>query len=171
MFLYRIKQFYWAIESIFIKEDMEILKMYLSISELNLFMKLTKSERQHSIRVCRTAIKYIEDNNIVDIDKKRMARCALLHDIGKLESKLNIFYKGIIVFLNSITRGKFLKYNKNKKIISYYNHPEVGARLIESINNDECLDVINSIKYHHDKSDIDSKNIYLKVLSISDDCN
>lgn len=50
---------------------MEILKKYLSISELNLFMKLTKSERQHSIRVCRTAIKYIEDNNIVDIDKKK----------------------------------------------------------------------------------------------------
>lgn len=109
MFLYRIKQFYWAIESIFIKEDMEILKKYLSISELNLFMKLTKSERQHSIRVCRTAIKYIEDNNIVDIDKKRMAKCALLHDIGKLESELNIFYKCIIVFMNSITRGKFFE--------------------------------------------------------------
>lgn len=98
MFLYRIKQFYWAIESIFIKEDMEILKMYLSISELDLFMKLTKSERQHSIRVCRTAIKYIEDNNIANIDKKKMSKCALLHDIGKLESKLNIFIKALLFF-------------------------------------------------------------------------
>ncbi len=171
MFLYRIRQFYWAIESIFIKEDLEPLKIYLSISELNLFMKLTKSERQHSIRVYRTAIKYIEDNNIIDIDKNKMSKCALLHDIGKSEAKLNMFYKSIIVIINSITCGKFLKYNKNKKVLSYYNHPEIGAKLLESINTEECLDIINTIKYHHNKSNIDITNIYLKVLSISDNCN
>ncbi|WP_026889736.1 HD domain-containing protein [Clostridium beijerinckii] len=171
MFLYRIRQFYWAIESIFIKEDLELLKIYLSASELNLFMKLTKSERQHSIRVYKTAIKYIEDNNIVDVDKNKMSKCALLHDIGKSEAKLNIFYKGIIVIINSITCGKFLKYNKNKKVISYYNHPEIGAKLLESINTDEYFDIINSIKYHHNESSIGTTNIYLKILSISDNCN
>jgi putative nucleotidyltransferase with HDIG domain len=171
MLFYRVKQFYWAVESLFIKEDLKMLNRYLSDSELNLFMRLTKSERQHSIRVCIAAMEYIKYKNIVDIDKDKMCKCALLHDIGKSQAKLNIFYKSIIVIINNITCGKFLKYNNSKKIINYYNHPEIGAKLFETVSNEKNLDIINSIRYHHNKSKVDTKNLYLKVLIISDNCN
>ncbi|MDR3594894.1 HDIG domain-containing metalloprotein [Clostridium sp.] len=169
MLFYRIKQFYWAIESLFIEDDFEIINKYLNQSELNLFMKLTKSERQHSIRVCNTAIEYIKSNNRLNIDRYIMCKCALLHDIGKSQIKLNIFYKSIIVIINKITCGKFLKYNRNKTIISYYNHAQIGAELLQSIN-EEDLDIINCVKYHHD-DDTRGDNKYLEILRICDNCN
>lgn len=168
MLIYRIKQFYWAIESLFIKDDFKLLNKYLNQFELDLFMKISKSERQHSIRVCNAAMEYIKHNNIKDIDKYIMCKCALLHDVGKSRIKLNIIYKSIIVIINKITFGKFLKYNRNKRIISYYNHPEIGAELLEGIN-EENLDIINCIKYHHSSNMKENK--YLEILRICDNCN
>lgn len=169
MSLYRIKQFYWAIESLFIKDDFQMLSKYLNKSEVNLFMKLTKSERQHSIRVCNAAMEYIECNNISGIDKYTMCKCALLHDIGKSEVKINTFYKSIIIIINNITCGKFLKYNKNKRILDYYNHSQIGVILLQCINQ-ESLDIINCVKYH-DSDYYIKGNKYLEILRICDNCN
>ena len=43
-----------------------------------------------------------------------------------IKVKLIVFEKNIIVIINDITFGKFLKYNKNEGIFNYYNHPEIG---------------------------------------------
>lgn len=169
MLVYRIKQFYWALESLFIKEDYEILNKYLDIFELNLFMKISKSERNHSIRVCRAAMKFIKDEGISNIDEYIMCKCALLHDIGKSQAKLNTIYKSIFVIVNSITCGKFLKYNKNKKLSNYYNHSEVGAKLLEDINS-KSSEVVDCVRYHHNK-EMTTKNVYLEILIMCDNCN
>ncbi|WP_297429816.1 HD domain-containing protein [Clostridium sp.] len=169
MIIYRIKQFYWAVESLYINDDFEILNKYLNDSELNLFMKMSKSERNHSIRVCKSAMKYIDCNNILRINKDIMCKCALLHDIGKSQAKINILYKSIITILNSITCGKFLKYNKNKRVINYYNHPQIGVGLLENIGV-KNLDILNCVRYHHNNSGAE-KNIYLEILIICDNYN
>lgn len=169
MIFYRIKQFYWVIESLYIKDDFVILNKYLNESELNLFMKIDKSERYHSIRVCKSVIKYINNKNIVEIDENKICKCALLHDIGKAKAKLNIFHKSIIIIINTITCGKFLKYNKSKKIVNYYNHAQIGAELLEEIKG-ISFDVIECVRYHHNK-DMIEKNIYLEILSLCDNCN
>jgi putative nucleotidyltransferase with HDIG domain len=169
MQFYRIKQFYWAVKSLVAKDDLEILNRYLNKSELNLFMKTSKSERQHSVRVCMYAIKYIKLKGIVNIDMDEMCKCALLHDIGKSQVKLNIFSKSFIVIMNSITCDKFMKYNKNKKIINYYNHPQIGVELLKSINEVD-LNVINCVRYHHNKENIE-KDIYLEILVMCDNFN
>lgn len=169
MIFYRFKQFYWSIKSLFIKDDLEILNRYLKESELELFMKITKSERYHSVRVCKSAIKYINSTSNLKIDKDKMCKCALLHDIGKFESKINIIHKGIIVIINAITFGNFLKYNNNRNIANYYNHPQIGAKLLENIK-DIDLDIINCVRYHHNKDAID-ENIYLDILTKCDNCN
>ena len=169
MIFYRTKQFYWAMESLIKEDDFDVLNRHLNKYELGLFMKMNKSERQHSIRVCKATIKYIQYNNILDIDKDKMCRCALLHDIGKSQVKLNVFQKSITVIMNGITFGKFLKYNKNKRISSYYNHPEIGANLLDGIKGMD-LDIINCVRYHHNKN-YGKKNIYLKILIMCDNCN
>lgn len=169
MLLYRIKQFYWAIESLIIKDNFELINKYLSKSELNLFMKLTKAERQHSIRVCNMAMEHIRRNNKLNIDDYVMCKCALLHDIGKSQVNLNIIYKSVIIIINKITCGKFLKYNGNKRIIDYYNHGKIGAELLESINQKD-LNIITCVRYHHE-DDIGKENKYLKILRICDNCN
>lgn len=97
MQFYRIKQFYWAVQSLIKKDDFAILNKYLNSEQLNLFMKISKSERQHSIRVCKSAINYIYDKNISNIDKNKMSKCALLHDIGKSQVRINIFEKVLLL--------------------------------------------------------------------------
>ncbi|WP_459479767.1 HD domain-containing protein [Clostridium saccharoperbutylacetonicum] len=169
MIAYRIKQFYWAIESLFIKDDFKMLNMYLSNLEFSLFMKITKAERQHSIRVCKAAIEYIRSNNIHDIDEYIMCKCALLHDIGKSKVKLNTIYKSIIIIINKITFGKFLKYNKNTRIINYYNHPKIGVELLKGIGQ-ENQDIIDCVRYHHNL-DMLKKNKYIEIVYICDNCN
>lgn len=169
MLINRVKQFFWSICSLIMKEDFSIINNYLNQSQLNLFMNINKSERQHSIRVCKAALSFIEENNIYGIDKDKMAKCALLHDIGKSQAKLNVFEKSIIIILNSITSGKFLKYNKNKKIQNYYNHPGIGRKLL--IDNKETdKDILICVNYHHKKCNKD-KNIYLEILIMCDNNN
>jgi hypothetical protein len=98
-----------------------------------------------------------------------MCRCALLHDIGKSNVKLNVFEKSIIVLINGITFGNFLKYNKNERITNYYNHTEIGGKLLDGIKEVD-LDIINCVKYHHNKDKVE-KNIYLEILIVCDNCN
>lgn len=169
MKFYRIKQFYWALESLIKKDDFIMLNRYLNESQLNLFMKMSKAERQHSIRVRQSAINYINDKNILGIDKDKMSKCALLHDIGKSQVKLNIFQKSIIIIINKITLGNFLKYNKVKRINNYYNHPEIGAELLKNLNESD-LDIIKCVEQHHREKNVE-ENIYLQILMICDNWN
>ena len=61
---YRLKQFIWAITSIFYNIDESVINTYLDYEEKLLFNKLKKSEKQHSIRVCNMALsKYMKDNS------------------------------------------------------------------------------------------------------------
>lgn len=169
MIFYRFNQFYWSIKSLFIKDDFEILNRYLSEYELELFMKISKSERYHSVRVCKSAINYMNNTNELKIDKDKMCKCALLHDIGKFKSKISIIYKSVIVIINAITLGNFLKYNNNRNIANYYNHPQIGANLLENIK-DIDSDIINCVRYHHNK-DATEENIYIDILTKFDNCN
>ena len=163
--IYRVKQFLWAITSIFKKIDNKVLEKYLDDKEINLFKHLKKSEQHHSIRVCKDSLKLCKENNL---NKNKMAKIALLHDIGKIEGSLNIIEKSILVILNKVTKGMMSNIKNNKKIDLYYNHPIKGVNILKSINkyDDEFLD---AIKYHH--SDESYKNKYLKILKICDEKN
>ena len=164
MIPYRVKQFYWAVTAVIKNDDMNILNNYLNENEIEVLMKLSKAERQHSIRVFINAKKYVSDNNI-KIDINKLGRCALLHDIGKSVVKINTIEKSIVIILKFITGDKILKYNK--VIANYYKHAEIGGEILIQLG--ECdNDIINCVKNHHNKEQ-KSDNIYLKIVSIYDD--
>ena len=164
-YMYRVKQFLWAIISFFKKIDDNILEKYLDSKEIELFMKLKKSEQYLSIRVCKDSLKMCEINNL---NKYKMAKISLLHDIGKIEGSLNVMEKSILVIMNKLTKGKMKNIKNNKKIDLYYNHPIKSVNILKDINkyDDEFLD---AIKYHH--SNELYENNYLKVLKICDEKN
>lgn len=163
--IYRVKQFLWAITSIFKKVDSEILERYLNNREMNLFKGLKKSEQHHSIRVCKDSLKLCAENNL---DRTKMAKISLLHDIGKTEGSLNIIEKSILVILNKITKGSISNIKDNKKIDLYYNHPIKGINILSALNeyDDEFLE---AIKFHH--SNELHNNKYLEILKICDEKN
>lgn len=167
--MYRIKQFYWHIISRWKKIDYKLINMYLNKNEKELFNKLNNSEKQHCIRVCYDAIDKIESENI-NINKEKLARVALLHDVGKIKKSLNVIDKSILVLLDKATKGKIKKYNNIEKIDIYYNHPLKGVKILQEINNydSEFLDVIMK---HHEDSKKKVNNIYLEIIKECDNKN
>ncbi|MDR5588937.1 MULTISPECIES: HD domain-containing protein [Clostridium] len=166
--LYRIKQFILGVLSYFEDDDIDFINRYLSIEEKNLFMKLSKPDRIHSFRVCKEAILMGKDYDTVD--EFKMAKCALLHDIGKVKISLNIIEKGTVVIINKVTMGNFLKYNKYGRITKYYNHPAIGKELLENINFKD-KEILYCIENHHKNLELIEYNLYLKILNICDSRN
>ncbi|EES48410.1 HD domain-containing protein [Clostridium botulinum] len=166
--LYRVKQFILGILSYFESDNVDFINKYLNKKEKNLFMKLSKPDRIHSFRVCKDAILIGKDYDTVD--EFKIAKCALLHDIGKVEISLNIIEKGVVVIINKVTNGSFLKYNKYSRMTKYYNHPAIGKELLEKINFED-KEILYCIENHHKNLDEIEENLYLKILNICDSKN
>ena len=168
MSLYRIKQFYWATEAIIKKVDYKYANEFLDDKERVLFNKLTKGDKHHSIRVCKEAIKTLNTkldyNKRLDINK--VAKAALLHDIGKMEHGLNAVEKSLVVILNKITNGKLKKYDNIKLVAIYYNNPETGDNILRKTNKYD-KDFLEAIKYHHSNNNFENNDL-LKILKESD---
>lgn len=166
MAIYRVKQFIWGLGSFLKKIDYDYIEKYLSKDEIKLFEKLSHNDKHHCIRVCKDAIAMSEENNI-NIDKFKLAKVALLHDIGKSDFHLNIIEKSIVVLLDKFTDGKINKYDNIKQINVYYNHPKIGEKILKNYNyDDEFLQVVRG---HHSKNK--SKNSFLDIVSKCDDKN
>lgn len=164
--LYRVKQFVWALISMFKEVDNELLDKYLREDEKLLFNRLKKSEKYHCIRVCNDCLLASKG---MDLDINKLARIALLHDIGKIEGSLNIVEKSILVIMNKLTGGDLInKCNKYKKVDLYYNHPQKGVDILKKIGiyDKEFLEVIEK---HHLEEAYDNK--YLSILKECDDKN
>lgn len=171
--IYRIKQFFLGITSFFYKDDIILLDKYLTESEKKIFMQMRKSDRAHSFRVCKEAIKIINNyKKIESIEEKKMAKCALLHDIGKVNYSLNTIEKALVIIINKLTVGRFLKYNKCKRINNYYNHPVFGRVMLEEIGVYDS-DILYCIENHHNitSNNMDEDNLYLRILIVCDDHN
>ncbi|MDD5795256.1 HD domain-containing protein [Clostridium sp. HCP1S3_B4] len=165
----RIKQLIWAITSRYKNIDGDFLKKYLNENELSLFNKLNISEKHHSIRVCKDSIEYINNSSIKNkIDTNKMAKIALLHDIGKINKSLSVFDKCMVVILDKVTKGGLKKFNNNMKIDVYYNHGRMAYELLKNIGNYD-KEFLQAVQMHHSKETY--KNIYLQILKEMDDKN
>jgi putative nucleotidyltransferase with HDIG domain len=91
---------------------------------------------------------------------------ALLHDIGKIEGKLNLIDKSILVVLDRITKGKIKEFKNLKKVDIYYNHPDKGYNILKNFDyNDRFLYLIRN---HHNKSIKDKElEVLIKCDSMS----
>ena len=110
MVLKRVKQFYINISDKMTENDYDYAREILNDEEFDLFLKLSKSEQKHSIRIAKDIEFVIENEKTSDKDilnnKELLIRASLLHDIGKSRKRLNVIDKSIIVILNKLTNGK-----------------------------------------------------------------
>ena len=123
----RIKQVYINLTDRMRKEDYDLVQSVLNEKEILLFKKLLKSEQKHSVRLARNIELAIVNNSINNIvlneNKELLIKAALLHDVGKSTTRLNILDKCILVVLDNITKGN-LRNIKHKKIDCYRNEPK-----------------------------------------------
>lgn len=151
--LYRVKQFYWGITPNISKEDEEFLREYLNKTEIRLFFALNKNEQAHSLRTAKDVMDLVKDKESHD----KLIRAALLHDIGKIEQKLNVFDKSIMVILHKITGGRLRKFTEIKKIDVYYNHAEKGYNILKQHLEDER--VLYLVRNHHKEEIVDDEEL------------
>lgn len=165
MSLYRVKQFVWALKSLSEDIDTEYVNRFLNKREKKLFNKLKKTDKHHCIRVSKEAVNLSKGKKI---NLNRVAKVALLHDIGKGEYGLNVIEKSVLVILNKMTKGKLKKYDGIKAIDSYYNHAEKGANLLKRFNTYD-KEFLDTIRYHH--SNKIQGNKLLEIIKESDNRN
>lgn len=164
MFFYRIKQFIWSVNTHISEEDIKYTEKILKIDELKLFNKLAKNEQKHCIRVSRDVGRFLHSKGLKnDI----LIRVALLHDIGKIQKRVNIINKSIIVILNKLTKGKLKRFNNIKDINIYYNHGQIGAKILEKYDHDNKE--LYLIANHHNDSILSDSD--LNILRYFDDKN
>jgi uncharacterized domain HDIG len=164
MNFYRVKQFYWAINSKIDKKDLEFLHGNLNKNELKLFYKLAVHEQKHSIKVAYDVEYVCKKNNI---DCKLLLKAALLHDIGKAYKKLNLIDKSIMLLADNVTKGSIKKLSNIKKVNVYYNHGKIGREILKDCSCDEKL--LYLIENHHNHNLIG--DIELDILRMCDDRN
>lgn len=164
MIFYRIKQFYWAINSKLNDKDIKFLKSNLNSQELDLFFRLSVNEQKHSINVAYDVEKVCKVQNV---NLKVILKASLLHDIGKCVKKLTIIDKSFIVILDKISKGRLKKFSNFKKIYVYYNHGIIGYEMLKKYNyNDRILYLIKN--HHNNEVKEDSE---LNILKMCDSRN
>lgn len=142
----RVRQFLIGISGIFKRLDEDYIVKHLDKGQLMLFLKLSKPDAQHSIRVAKAMEKYSPEEL-----KGIYAGIGLFHDIGKSRRPLSIFEKVALVLIHSILKDELRKLVRFKAVESYLEHGRIGAEILEGrgIFYDTPW-VRDVVRYHHD---------------------
>ncbi|SEG10432.1 HD domain-containing protein [Caloramator fervidus] len=155
---YRIKQFFQTFVAKLEKKDYDFINFYLNSKEKELFYKLNKADQYHSLKVARQVIDRSVKEGCYDI---LLVKAALLHDVGKINSGLNVLTKSIMVILDRMFSRQLRKVKKIKFIKYYYDHPKIAVQYLYPT--DEYL--LFLIENHH------NYNINDKKLKLLQECD
>lgn len=156
----RINQFIRAFFAKVSEEDKKYVKKYLTEAGQELFFQMAIFDEAHAIAVAKT----IEKFNCQG-DKDFLIRIALLHDVGRRNVK--IFDKVFAVIANAVSKKFAMFLSKYfHSLYIYYNHPQIGAKLLLSAG---FIEESKIIKLHHEN--IKNPPEALKLLQLADSMN
>lgn len=139
-------------------EDIILVETYLNDYERELFYKLPKHEQLHGINVGKEVI---YECRIKHINDAQLIKAAFLHDIGKIESGLNIINKSLMVMIYKVMPRFLHRFSCFKAVNAYFNHPRLAQTYLK--NEDEKLRYY--INNHHNYGINDAR---LKILQEAD---
>ncbi|EYE87229.1 HD family phosphohydrolase [Fervidicella metallireducens AeB] len=143
--LYRVKQFFHGITAKLTSEDISFIDNFLDIKEKDLFFMLPEYEQAHSIRVAR---RVLEESVKREAYSDMLMKAALLHDIGKINSGLNLITKSIMVILNKLFPKYLYKLNGIKFVNAFYNHPELALGYLMDEEEEVKFLILNHHNYY-----------------------
>ena len=164
----RARQFYRALTADISIEDQKYLMAHLSRQEQELFFKMGLIDQFHSLNVAYTIERLvIQDKQ--DIDREFLIRCALLHDIGKINVKTSVWDKIFAVLVTTFLPklADRLELDGNRSIYIYRNHAELGGQALQKIGLFQEAKII--ARHHSPPRADDSKE--LKLLRLADEEN
>ncbi|MDD5594007.1 MAG: HD domain-containing protein [Candidatus Margulisbacteria bacterium] len=103
--VYRLKQFYFSMFSVYDRSDEAFARSYLNNEETALFNQLPRFEKKHAVVVARKMLELALYNP--ELDPQKLVKLGLLHDIGKLAERNSILTKSILVIIRFLSPGLY----------------------------------------------------------------
>jgi putative nucleotidyltransferase with HDIG domain len=160
---YRVRQFVRGLTAPVIHIDYALAREHLDREEMALFQRLPAHEKRHALDTARTIEEFQVGHN-----KDVLIKAALLHDIGKSGSGIGIVRKSVMVLMDRYFSSISRNLSKRIKMFGiYYNHPDIGANMLESIGTD--VQVVQLVRYHQSAGmdDIEGLDYLKKADSIN----
>jgi putative nucleotidyltransferase with HDIG domain len=137
-------------------DDYQLIDSYLDEPGKFLFFQMGRIDRHHAIAVARAII--TDERISKQLNRDRLIKAALLHDIGKVQGDFNFLSRLMVGFIRRFTptlRGKLALTQPNtfwqRVRYSFYVdlvHPARGAHMARIFGIDP--DVVEMIRHHHD---------------------
>jgi putative nucleotidyltransferase with HDIG domain len=164
----RVRQFYRALTADISIEDEKYLMMHLNRQEQELFMQMGLIDQFHSLNVAYTIERFIIQGK-EGIDREFLIRCALLHDIGKINYKASVWDKVFAVLVTTFfpRLADELELKGNQSIHIYRNHAELGGQKLQKMG---LFNEAKIIARHHSPPRADDSK-ELKILRLADEEN
>jgi len=171
--VYRLKQFYFGMFSVYNKTDEAFAHSYLHGEELALFNQLPGFEKKHAVVVAGKMLELAICNP--ELDEQKLVRLGLLHDIGKIAEKNSVLSKSFLVILRYLVPGLYDRLadrgKTNKLWRRFYihkHHGAVGAEMLARIG--VSGELLSIIKKHDPRVEpiLESDPIELKILQQAD---
>lgn len=161
---YRIRQYLATRKSKLSYLEIDFVRKYLNHQEQILFFRMKGFDQKHGILVAEKCLEKTTD--VKWIDKARIARVALLHDLGKSSENIGVSYRVWYVILNSIAKGKLLKVLAKqrsklafrRKLFILDKHGLLGAKMLMDVG---CTDneVLQVVAKHHDLPEVNESKM------------
>lgn len=171
----RVKQFWAAITARVTQEEAEWVAHRLTEAEARLFWRMNLPDRQHTIRVARTALR-LADEEAQEVDRVLLVKAGLLHDVGKVQGDVSTMDKVLTVLGHKFAprmmrswgregRGNKID-NLRHACYVYFHHPQRGADFLRRIGEEEAL--LELVLHHHDRP-TDGDSVLLDLLRRADE--
>ena len=168
MIFRRVKQFFRALTAKVTPDDGRYLEKHLNTDEQKLFFAMSTIDQNHCLKTAYTIERLvIEDKQ--GIDREFLIRCALLHDIGRVDGDITLTGKIFAVLVTEFFPkwASNLEIKGNKLIYIYRHHAEIGGRKLQKIGLFREAKII--AKHHLPPSPEDPYE--LKLLRLADEAN
>ncbi len=131
--------------------DVVWVKSTLSPEQLALWQRMSGPDRRHSAQVARDV-----QERLVERATPPVLAAALLHDVGKLDSRLRTYGRVVATLTTKIVgRAEVLDWRRahglHRRIALYVDHPAIGGDLLELAGSDPLT--IAWAREHHNPRD------------------
>lgn len=173
--LKRIKQVVSALTAEIYTEDKQFIQKHLEENEQKLFWSMNLPDQRHALNVAYTAIQFAK--KIPNLNKEKLIKMSLLHDVGKVRGDVSTLDKIITVVAYNFAPNwseKWGKHGKGNKIDNlrhafyiYFYHPKISKEKLKAVG---LTDLAELVSRHHE-APTDDDPLELVILREADDAN
>ena len=173
----RVRQFARAMTERMTAADWRHVKAILPADALPLFSAMHHADQCHVLHVERTAEKMAEHEGLSREEQALLARCALLHDVGRVKGDLDVMGKVFAVLMmhglpsvgrRMMRRNAHMPWQKlGHALYVYRHHPFIGAAKLRAIG---LMQEAAIIEQHHEPPSLLDPPV-LRILKAADEQN